>query len=457
MPINRTGLPPAAASSRQTEQASTSQAPASQPPPDPPAVQTGRAEIFDSLSQLPRDSRREIVRRLGPRSLARLGRVSRQMADDAREGMQAFLTARPRYDPSVEFGAVTSAERMGAALHAATHFPYPDDEDRSEQRLRAYAMLAARLPSLPEEQRFEAFTAVLDHATRFSGPLAFSVLARLTHELGSLPEQPGDLRALAFHAILPSLIATHRQAQAAEGVAAPGADVGAAPVADAGAAQVAAAWGAPAPAAVPAQEVAAAGGPQALPFGLLARAISQLPEAAMARAVTEAAALQTGSRLRAEVTLRFSLVRLEPIHLFQQAYAHVAGQLASSDNGAEALTHLAALSNGLPDPGMRQAAFRELTRAVSALASTEDSAAVLVRLAGTLHHQQAAARYLCSLDLLGAAQSLSPGEHIRVIVAVRAQAPAIQHHAAELIARCDQAIELASMMLATVSRRYMDT
>jgi hypothetical protein len=454
MPINRTGLPHAAASGRPTERASTSQAPASQPPLDPPAVQTGRAEIFDRLSALPRDPRHEIVRRLGPRSLARLGRVSRQMADDAREGMHAFLTARPRYDPSVEFGAVTSAERMGAAMHAATHFPYPDDEDRSEQRLRAYARLAARLPSLPEEQRFEAFTAVLDHATRFSGPLAFSVLARLTHELGSLPEQPGDLRALAFHAILPSLIATHRQAQATAGGAAQGADVGAVAVADAGAAQVAAAGGAPAPAAGPAQEVAAAGGHQALPFELLARAIRQLPEAAIARAVTEAAALQTGSRLRAEVTLRFSLVRLEPIHLFQQAYAHVAGQLARSDNGAEALTHLAALSNGLPDPGMRQAAFRELTRAVSALASTEDRAAVLVRLAGTLHHQQAAARYLCSLDVLGAAQSLSPSEHIRVIVAVRAQAPAIQHHAAELIARCDQAIAAARMMLAKTSRLH---
>jgi hypothetical protein len=118
------------------------------------------------------------------------------------------------------------------------------------------------------------------------------------------------------------------------------------------------------------------------------------------------------------------------------------------------LTHLAALSNGLPDPGMRQAAFRELTRAVSALASTEDRAAVLVRLAGTLHHQQAAARYLCSLDVLGAAQSLSPSEHIRVIVAVRAQAPAIQHHAAELIARCDQAIAAARMMLAKTSRLH---
>ncbi|MEF9420141.1 hypothetical protein MPD99_14745 [Xanthomonas citri pv. viticola] len=51
------------------------------------------------------------MQRCGPRSLVRLGSVSRQMAEDT-SGMRAFLTVRPRYDPSLEFGAVHSAESM---------------------------------------------------------------------------------------------------------------------------------------------------------------------------------------------------------------------------------------------------------------------------------------------------------------------------------------------------------
>lgn len=65
-------------------------------------------------------------------------------------------------------------------------------------------------------------------------------------------------------------------------------------------------------------------------------------------------------------------------------------------------------------------------------------------------------RYLCSLDVLAAAGSLFPSEQIPVIATVRAQAAAIPNQAAELIARCDAAIATASMMLATVSRRYLD-
>ncbi|TQU95108.1 type III secretion system effector protein XopI, partial [Xanthomonas perforans] len=123
---------------------------------------------------------------------------------------------------------------------------------------------------------------------------------------------------------------------------------------------------------------------------MLASAIRHLPEEAVNLAITEAAALQTGPRLLAEVTLRLHLVGLEPIHRFQQAYAQLAEHLARSGDGAEALTHLVALLNRLPDPGVRQAAFRELTRAVHALDSTESGAAVLRRLAGALPHQPAA-------------------------------------------------------------------
>ncbi len=214
MPINRTGLPHAVASTSQTQE--TSQASASQGVLDPGTVPPQRAESFDGFSALPSDLRRDIVRRCGPRSLVRLGSVSRQMAEDTRD-VRAFLTARPRYDPSLEFGAVHSAESMRVALDEVTHFPYPDDEDRSEQILRGYGRLAARIPSLPQAQRFEAFTAVLNHATRYSGNTAFRVVARLTDDLGCLP---AGLRALAFHAILPSLIATRRQAlQAAAGAA----------------------------------------------------------------------------------------------------------------------------------------------------------------------------------------------------------------------------------------------
>lgn len=152
MPINRTGLPHAVASTSQTQEALTSQASGSQGVLDPGTVPTQRAETFDGLSALPNDLRREILQRCGPRSLARLGSVSRQMAEDT-SGMRAFLTARPRYDPSLEFGAVHSAESMRVALDEVTHFPYPDDEDRSEQILRGYGRLAARIPSLPQAQR----------------------------------------------------------------------------------------------------------------------------------------------------------------------------------------------------------------------------------------------------------------------------------------------------------------
>ncbi|WP_101097593.1 F-box protein, partial [Xanthomonas citri] len=387
MPINRTGLPHAVASTSQTQEALTSQASGSQGVLDPGTVPTQRAETFDGLSALPNDLRREILQRCGPRSLVRLGSVSRQMAEDT-SGMRAFLTARPRYDPSLEFGAVRSAESMRVALDEVTHFPYPDDEDRSEQILRGYGRLAARIPSLPQAQRFEAFTEVLNHATRYSGNMAFRVVARLTDDLGCLPE---DLRALAFHAILPSLIVTRRQALQAAAGAAHGGHMGA--EADAGGVQGDAEPGAQG-AVAPAQGGAAGGIGGALPFHLLASAIRQLPEEAVNLAITEAAALQTGPRLLAEVTLRLHLVGLEPIHRFQQAYAQLAEYLARSGDGAEALTHLVALLNRLPNPGVRQAAFRELTRAVHALDSTESGAAVLRRLAGALPHQPAAVRYL---------------------------------------------------------------
>ncbi|AXQ11613.1 type III secretion system effector protein [Xanthomonas oryzae pv. oryzae] len=190
---------------------------------------------------------------------------------------------------------------------------------------------------------------------------------------------------------------------------------------------------------------------------MLASAIRQLPEEEVNLAITDAAALQTGPRTLAEVTLRLHLVGLEPIHRFQHAYAQLAERLARSGDGAEALIHLVALLNRLSNPGLRQAAFRELTRALHALDSTESGAAVLRRLATALPHQPDEVRYLCSLDVLAATVSLFPSEQIQVIATVRAQAAAIPNHADELIARCDDAIATASMMLATVSRRYMDT
>ncbi|QBG89417.1 F-box domain-containing protein [Xanthomonas oryzae] len=450
MPINRTGLPHAVASTSQTQE--TSQASASQGVLDPGTVPPQRGETFGGLSALPNDLRREIVQRCGPRSLVRLGSVSWQMAEDTRD-VRAFLTARPRYDPSLEFGAVHSAESMRLALDEVTHFPYPDDEDRSEQILRGYGRLAARIPSLPQAQRFEAFTAVLNHASRYSGNMAFRVMARLTDDLGSLPE---DLRALAFHAILPSLIATRRQALQAAAGAAHGGQMGAVAGADAGGVQGDGGPGGQGAVAL-AQGGAAGGIGGALPFNLLASAIRQLPEEAVNLAITEAAALQTGPRLLAEVTLRLHLVGLEPIHRFQHAYAQLAERLARSGDGAEALTHLVALLNRLSNPGLRQAAFRELTRAVHALDSTASGAAVLLRLARALPHQHEEVRYLCSLDVLAEAASLFPSEQIQVVATVRAQAAAIPNHADELTARCDEAIATASMMLATVSRRYMDT
>lgn len=127
--------------------------------------------------------------------MARLGSTSREMAPVAREEMQAFMDRNPCYDLLTDFGEIGSGERLRAALHAVTHFPYPADQDRSEQILRRYGRLAARIPSLPRAQRFEAFTAVLNCATRYSGDMAFRVVARLTNDLGCLPE---DLRALAL-------------------------------------------------------------------------------------------------------------------------------------------------------------------------------------------------------------------------------------------------------------------
>ena len=405
MPTNRIGLAHAVASTSQMEEASTAQVQAAPRHSDPPAAQAERAAPLDLLSALPGGPRHEIMRRLGPRSMARLGRTSMQMAADAREGMQAFLAARPRYDPSVAFGDVTSVQGMRAALNAVTHFPYPDDEDHDEQRMHGYGRLTALIPSLPEQARFEAFTSVLDHAARLSARFGLSALVRLLDQGRALPEAR---REEAFQTILPRLLAVHAQAQQAD------------------AAQ------------------------QDEPMSLsppLARAISYLPRAAIRRAVTEVAARRSGPRAQMEAVLHLQVLVMRPSRLFAQEYREVARQLARSANGVNALSHLIGLLPVLPDPQMRLSAFIALADAASVLDSDQNTSAVLVQLAEALPQIPGAVRHECGMCLLMEARDLCPGEQISVISAVREQATAIPNRVAQFIMICHREMSKANARL----------
>ncbi|WP_134980484.1 hypothetical protein [Xanthomonas axonopodis] len=208
-------IKPAASTSHATAsnpagEASSSQAGAAQPQPAKrDEQQNKRAATFDGLPALPRDLRAEVVQRMGPKGLARLNSTSTQMRQETNERLQQLLAARPRYDPALEFASIATVEDVRASLHAAEHFPYPADEDRNEQVLRSFGQIAARLPALPQQQRFEAFNAVLESVDQIQNAPKLAALSNLMNHVGALP---GERREEAFRAVLPRLHSVRCQA-----------------------------------------------------------------------------------------------------------------------------------------------------------------------------------------------------------------------------------------------------
>lgn len=198
-------------SSSSVWEASSSQAEAAQPQPARRDDQYNRrASMFDGLSDLPSELRAKIVQPLGPDSLASLSSTSRQMAQDTADRLQTLLRTRPRYDPALDFGSITTAQDVRASLRAVENFPYPADENRTNQVVRSVGEIVQRLPALPRQQRFEAFTAVLGCIARIQNPPALVPLSMLMVQVGSLPE---ERREEAFNAVCPQLMAARNQAR----------------------------------------------------------------------------------------------------------------------------------------------------------------------------------------------------------------------------------------------------
>lgn len=195
MPINRAGLPHAAAStSRSDETPTTSRTPPRGPLPDAQPSQNNPAAVFDGLSAMPPELRQQVVSRLSTRSMARLGATSRQMAADFREGMQTFLTEHPHYDPVADVGYVDSAARLRVALRMIRNLPYRDGEGRGP-RLRAYAMYVERLRTLAQSERMEAAVILAEHVGHLPDPVALPVLENLACDMRFVPEAHREMVA----------------------------------------------------------------------------------------------------------------------------------------------------------------------------------------------------------------------------------------------------------------------
>ncbi|QKD87806.1 hypothetical protein WCN79_05745 [Xanthomonas axonopodis pv. vasculorum] len=233
MPITSTGLSHAVASTSQPGEESTSQPQTSRPFPSPPPAQNKRAAIFDRLSELPPELRRNIVSRLDDGSKARLGATSRLMATDtrpsmrtvlraavprsnpitdagqtlerklrlkrmenlgsaspgqaaaAREKLQAFLAANPDYNPITDFGEVSSLERMRAAMQLVDRLPSVGDGGRHSAR--AYVKRVYSIWKLPESERGKAFMTLFAHIDKLPGQSGLRALEPFIYQLARLP------------------------------------------------------------------------------------------------------------------------------------------------------------------------------------------------------------------------------------------------------------------------------
>ncbi len=409
-------LPRFAASASRTDEASTSRSPASRTLPNAQSPHIEQHQRFDALTPLPRDLRQEIVRRLDRKSIARLGATSREMAEAAREGMQAFLATHPRYDPLTDCRSVRSLEHLRAALRMVMRLPYPAGEDHGA-RLRACLKLVQRLKNLPESERAEGLMELLAQINQLPGQPGMPALERLKAQLEGLPTEQ---REAALLKVLQAASAVHDQGAQAD--------------------------------AVQGGDALGVLSTQARLLELvLVRNLMTLPT--LLSALADIAAGQPGTPAQAEATLLHQMfVRIQRTGCFMQRYEQVVEARAGLANGRKVLNHLVHLSVTLPDPQMRWNAFCALATASSQLSHRKDTASVLVRLARALPQQPEAERYQGGELLIQAALQLDPRRLKAVSAAVRAQADAIPEHSAHFIAMCERATALADSRRAASCR-----
>ncbi|TCK50665.1 hypothetical protein C8F00_3167 [Xanthomonas vasicola] len=408
MHTNRIALPRAVASTSRAEEASTSQSPATCPLPDPPPAHIQQDERFDRLTPLPRDLRREILGRLDRRSIARLGATSRAMAEAARDRMELFLEAHPRYDPLTDCGRVRSLKDMRATLRMVTRLPYPGGEDHGA-RLTACFQLVKRAAKLPQSERAEALMALLEHINQLPGQPTLPTLSRLTEQLGIVPREQ---REAYLTKVLQAAQAVHDQV---------------------------------------AQPDAVQGGDAALEMlsaesRLLKIAYIRnfIPLSMLLRAVANLAAGQPGPPAQAEATLLHEVTAgLQITGWFMERHKYVVEACARLANGRDVLNHMVDLSVTLPDPQMRWTSFGALANASSLFSRRKDTAFLLVRLANVLPQQPEAERYQGGELLLLEALQLDRRRFKAVCAAVRAQADAIPGRSADFIAMCARTTALA--------------
>ena len=405
MPINRAGLPHAAAStSRSDETPTTSRTPPRGPLPDAQPSQNNPAAVFDGLSAMPPELRQQVVSRLSTRSMARLGATSRQMAADVREGMQTFLTEHPHYDPVADVGYVDSAARLRVALRMIRNLPYRDGEGRGP-RLRAYAMYVERLRTLAQSERMEAAVILAEHVGHLPDPVALPVLENLACDMRFVPEAH---REPALRAVLQTPLAAHEQV-ATDVVAL-------------------------------AQRV----GVEVLPpqARLLALALSGLPHIDWhcINVVKEVAAQLPGPPARAQALICHQALVGRLDAEFQHSYERAANQIARLENGVEVLHHLADLSAVLPDRQRRSIINWAFIHASSEVRNKDARTEWLLRLVSALPQQSvaimSAQRLLMQAGLLG-------GERAKaVIAAIYENAEAITPKFIRLRSQCDQMIDM---------------
>ena len=400
MPINRIGLPHAAAStSRSDETPTTSRTPPHGPLTDSQLSQNKRAAVFDGLSAMPPELRQDVVSRLEPRNMARLGATSRQMAAEAREGMQSFLTEHPHYDPVADAGHVDSAARLHAALRMIRNLPYPGGEDHGA-RLRAYAAFVENLATLPAADRVEAIAALAEHVGHLTDPAALPVLEKLACDVRLVPE---GRREPALRAVLQTPLAAHEQIATGVVLRAEQAGVEALP-------------------------------PRAR---LLALALAGLSQPDCVNVVTEVAAQLPGPPARAEAMIFHQALLGRTDAAYPGTYERTANQIARSPNGGEILRHLADLSSSLPNAQKRFDAVWALLNASSKVRNKDARAALLLRLVNVFPQQPVAA-FGPAQALLMQARLLGPRRGNALIAAIRENVEAITPDYVELMAMCDQ-------------------
>ena len=347
----------------------------SEPPSPDVTTEAGRD---DRLSALPRDLHAEVARRLSPRGWASLARSGPEMAASLRRPPETGLDARPRYDPTLEFGAVHSHAELRSALDGLASFPFPADENRGDQVARGLGELAQRIPHLPEDERLGAFSDLLHRSHQLLQGSHEAPIRRAMAQIGSLPMAQ---RSVAFHALLQTHAAGGTRLRPAHDAEQRALDDQA--------------W-----------------------RRQLSQTISQLPEGEVAFAITQASGLEApGNRLSTEMKLNHALLALLPEHAFQLAYEAFTLEIARRPDGGRCLELLAQELRDLPD-GPRRMAFRALTQAAPQLDDKLETQSVLVRLVLRVGEQPHGEQYLSSLDVLTAAEALGVSQQLTVVQAL---------------------------------------